>query len=168
MRLSRDFYKKNVIEVAENLLGKKLVREFESGERFEDLIAEVEAYGGEEDLASHARFGKTDRNKIMYDKPGLVYVYLIYGMHWMLNVVTGKEGGAQAVLIRGTKKISGPGKLGNKLELDRSFYGEDLVESSRIWLEEGEGVGDDEISRKLRVGVDYAGEWAMKKWRLVW
>lgn len=168
MRLSRDFYKKDVIKVAENLLGKRLVREFGGGERFEDLITEVEAYSGEEDMASHARFGKTDRNKVMYGKPGLVYVYLIYGMHWMFNVVTGEEGEAQAVLVRGTKKVSGPGRLGDKLELDRSFYGEDLLESSRVWLEEGKRVSDDEISRKLRVGVDYAGEWAMKKWRLVW
>lgn len=168
MRLSRDFYKNDVVEVAESLLGKKLVREFEDGERFEDLVVEVEAYGGEEDMASHARFGKTERSEVMYDKGGLVYVYLIYGVHWMFNVVTGERGSPQAVLVRGTREVSGPGRLGDQLELDESFYGEDLVESGRIWFEEGEKVSEDDISRRTRVGVEYAGEWVMKKWRLIW
>jgi DNA-3-methyladenine glycosylase len=98
-------------------------------------IIEVEAYRGEEDEASHARFGKTSRNRIMYARGGLVYVYLIYGMYWMLNMVTGPEGQPQAVLIRGLKGFDGPGRLTRALGIDRSFYGEDLAESDRLWLE---------------------------------
>lgn len=168
VRLGREFYQRRVEEVAEGLLGKRLVRVFEKGKRFEGLICEVEAYGGEEDQASHARFGETGRNKVMYGQAGMVYMYLIYGRYWMLNIVTGKIGQPGAVLIRGTKGIEGPGRLGKELALDGSFYGEDLVESKRIWVEVGVKVEGKEIKQIKRVGVEYAGEWAEKRWRFIW
>lgn len=164
MRLDREFYHRKIPEAATLMLGKFLVRKFADGKVFRDMITEVEAYGGEEDLASHASRGKTARNSVMYEEGGMVYVYLIYGMHWLLNIVTGPKESPQAVLIRSLETVKGPGRVGKKLGLDRSFYGEDLVTSERIWLEEGIS-GDFEASP--RVGVDYAGAWAAKPWRFV-
>ncbi len=166
MRLERDFYQKEALEVAPSLLGKFLVRKFDDGKIERRKITEVEAYGGEEDLASHARFGKTSRNKIMWEKGGLVYVYFVYGMYWMFNITTGKKGKPQAVLVRSVEGVEGPGRLGRWLALDRSFYGEDLVKSDRIWLEDGE-QNSFKIKKSERVGVSYAGPWAKKKWRFI-
>lgn len=166
MRLGKDFYRKDVLEVAPLLLGKFLVRRFEDGRLEKRKITEVEAYGGEEDLASHARFGKTLRNRIMWEEGGLVYVYFVYGMYWMFNITTGRKGEPQAVLLRSVDGIDGPGRLGRWLGLDRSFYGEDLVESNRIWLEGGKSHNF-KIKRLERVGVAYAGPWAKKKWRFI-
>jgi len=163
MRLKRDFFRQDVLKVAPDLLGKILVRKFEDGRELRLGITEVEAYRGVEDQACHARFGKTERNKIMWGKAGLVYVYLIYGMYWMLNLVTGEEDEPQAVLIRGLEGVSGPGRVGKLLELDKSFYGEDVVISERLWIEEGRLEG--EIVRSERVGVEYAGVWTRKRWR---
>ena len=167
MRLVRNFYQRDVLEVAPDLLGKFLVRKFEDGKAKRRKITEVEAYGGEEDLASHARFGKTIRNRIMWEKGGLVYVYFVYGMYWMLNITTGKSGVPQAVLIRSAEGIEGPGRLGRWLSLDKSFYGEDLTKSDRIWLEDGKIEESFKIKRMPRVGVSYAGKWAKKKWRFI-
>ncbi len=163
MRLKRDFFRQDVLKVAPDLLGKILVRKFEDGRELRLGITEVEAYRGVEDQACHARFGKTERNKIMWGKAGLVYVYLIYGMYWMLNLVTGEEDEPQAVLIRGLEGVGGPGRVGKLLELDKSFYGEDVVISERLWIEEGRLEG--EIVRSERVGVEYAGVWTRKRWR---
>ncbi len=166
MRLGRKFFERDVLEMAPDLLGKVLVRRFEDGREVRLMITEVEAYRGVEDQACHARFGKTERNKIMWGKAGLVYVYLIYGMYWMLNLVTGEEGKPQAVLVRGLEGVGGPGRVGRLLELNKSFYGEDVVTSDRLWVEENnikEAFLD--IIRSERVGVEYAGEWARKRWR---
>lgn len=166
MRLGKEFYRKDVLEVAPLLLGKFLVRRFEDGRLEKRKITEVEAYGGEEDLASHARFGKTLRNRIMWEEGGLVYVYFVYGMYWMFNITTGSKGEPQAVLLRSVDGIDGPGRLGRWLGLDRSFYGENLVKSNRIWLEDGKSHNF-KIKRLERVGVTYAGYWAKKKWRFI-
>ena len=165
MKLKRDFWDRDVLEVAPSLLGKVLVRKFEDGRELRLRITEVEAYRGVEDQACHARFGKTERNKVMWGKAGLVYVYLIYGMYWMLNFVTGKNNEPQAVLIRGLEGAEGPGRVGRLLGLDKSFYGEDVVTSGRLWVEEGRLEG--EIVRSERGGVEYAGVWARKKWRFL-
>jgi len=165
MKLKRDFWDRDVLEVAPSLLGKVLVRKFEDGRELRLRITEVEAYRGVEDQACHARFGKTERNKVMWGKAGLVYVYLIYGMYWMLNLVTGEEDEPQAVLIRGLEGAEGPGRVGRLLGLDKSFYREDVVTSGRLWVEEGRLEG--EIVRSERVGVEYAGVWARKKWRFL-
>jgi len=165
-RLGRNFFERDVLEVAPDLIGRVLVRQFEDGSEFRARIVEMEAYRGEEDLACHARFGKTERNKVMYGKAGVVYVYLIYGMYWMLNFVTGKADEPQAVLVRGVEGMIGPGRLGKQLELDGGFYGEDLVKSKRLWVE---NCNDEklEIEATNRIGIGYAGEWARKKWRFV-
>ncbi len=166
MRIGKDFYQKDVLEIAPLLLGKFLVRRFEDGRLEKRKITEVEAYGGQEDLASHARFGKTLRNKVMWERGGLVYVYFVYGMYWMFNITTGKRGKPQAVLVRSVEGVEGPGRLGKWLALDKSFYGEDLTKSNRIWLEDGE-LENFKIKKLERVGVAYSGSWAKKKWRFI-
>lgn len=165
-RLKRDFFSRDVLEVAPELLGKNLVRKVE-GQIEKYLITEVEAYRGEKDLACHASKGRTPRTEIMYHNGGLVYVYLIYGMYWMLNIVTSVNEIPQAVLIRGIKGFNGPGKLTKKLQIDKSFYGEDLISSDRIWIEENKNLADIKIKTTPRIGIDYSGEWKDKPWRFI-
>ena len=163
-RLSLDFYGRDVLEVAPELVGKSLVRSFDSSGKQEFIITEVEAYRGGEDLACHASKGKTARTDVMFRQGGLVYVYLIYGMHWMLNFVTGESENPQAVLIRGLAGCYGPGRLAKRLEITKEFYGEDLSASSKLWVED-RGISPTVIVAP-RIGVDYAGkEWASKPWR---
>lgn len=164
VRLPSSFFLRDVLEVAPALLGKLLVRQFEDGRTERYRITEVEAYRGTEDLACHASKGCTPRTEVMFQEGGTVYVYLIYGMYWMLNLVTGPEGDASAVLVRGIEGFSGPGRVGRELQLDKSFYGESLANSERIWIEDAEPVSG--IKSSKRIGVDYAGEeWARKLWR---
>ncbi len=171
MRLKRKFFQRDVLVVAPDLLGKILVRKFEDGREIKETISEVEAYRGEEDLAAHARFGRTKRNEVMYGEAGKVYMYLIYGMYWMFNVVTGNVEQPQAVLIRSSLETTGPGRLTRKLELDKSFYGEDLTGSKRLWIEKSEeklnSLNSYDVIATRRIGVDYAKEWAKKEWRFV-
>lgn len=162
-RLSVNFYKRDVLQVAPELLGKVLVRQFDDGSIRQYRITEVEAYRGTEDLACHASKGRTPRTEVMFQEGGKVYVYLIYGMYWLLNFVTDEENHASAVLIRGIEGFSGPGRLGRELQLDKSFYGESLITSSRLWVEDAELVTDFKTSK--RIGIGYAGEWADKMWR---
>jgi len=151
--------------VASALLGKTLVIT-RAGIQESYTITEAEAYHGEEDRASHARFGKTTRNGIMYGPGGFLYIYLIYGMYWMLNIVTGPEGSPQAILIRGLKNFPGPGILTRGLGIDKSFHGEDLVHSERIWIEDSNETPM--IIQRPRVGIDYAGEpWVSHAWRFL-
>ncbi len=167
-RLSKRFFTRDVLEVAPELLGKYLIRKFDDGSIKKFLITEVEAYRGEEDLACHARKGRTPRTEIMYHEGGKIYVYLIYGMYWMLNVVTSVNNIPQAVLIRGIEGFNGPGKLTKKLFIDKSFYGEDLFSSQRLWIESD--LNSDEIKFKTtpRIGIDYAGEiYKNKPWRFI-
>ncbi len=163
-RLPADFFRRDVLTVAPELLGKILVRRFsrENEERF--IITEVEAYSAPHDLACHASKGKTARTEVMFRNGGLVYVYLIYGIYWMLNIVTGIEEEASAVLIRGVHGISGPGRVGKMLNLDKSFYGENLYLSKRLWIENN--FSSPEYVSTPRVGINYAGEpWVSKPWR---
>lgn len=165
-RLPQHFYKREVTEVAPGLLGKTLHRKFEDGTVQKYTITEVEAYRGKDDKACHANKGKTARTEVMFREGGLVYVYLIYGMYWMLNIVTGEENDASAVLIRGVKKISGPGRIGKALQLDKSFYGENLNTSTRIWIEDAELTS--KTKAVPRVGIDYAEEpWISIPWRFI-
>ena len=166
MRLENSFFQRNVLEVAPELLGKILVRRFNSQLIQKYIITEVEAYSGDGDLACHASKGKTARTEVMFREGGFVYVYLIYGMYWMLNIVTGKKNDAAAVLIRGAEGISGPGRVGKMLQLDKSFYGENLFTSERIWIENAQPILKFESSP--RIGIDYAGEpWISKPWRFI-
>jgi DNA-3-methyladenine glycosylase len=163
-RLSLDFFLRDVLEVAPELIGKILVRSFDDGRIEKYRITETEAYRGMEDRACHASKGRTPRTEVMFREGGVVYVYFIYGQYWMLNLVTGKEGDASAVLIRGIEGFPGPGRVGRELRLDRSFYGESLIRSERIWIEDAEPVL--EIRAAKRIGVEYAGdEWKDKFWR---
>ena len=163
-RLSPDFFLRDVLEVAPALIGKLLVRQFDDGRIERYRITETEAYRGTEDMACHASKGRTLRTEVMFQEGGTVYVYLIYGMYWLLNLVTGNAGDASAVLIRGIEEVPGPGRVGRKLQLDKSFYGECLINSSRIWVEDAEPVS--EIRTSKRIGIRYAGdEWGNKLWR---
>ena len=165
-RLSNNFYKQDALTVAQRLLGKILVRRWEDGSESRHIITETEAYVGEEDLACHASKGRTKRTEVMYSEGGLVYVYLIYGMYWMLNVVTGTIDHPQAVLIRGIDKIKGSGKVGRELKMDKSYYGENLNDSNRIWIENAPDVQD--FISAPRIGIDYAGDfWKEKPWRFL-
>jgi len=165
-RLDRDFYSRDVLDVAPELLGKRLVRIGEDGGISSYLITETEAYRGMEDLACHASRGRTPRTKVMFGEGGYLYMYLIYGMYWMMNVVTGAEGVPQAVLFRGLREASGPGRLTRLIGLDGSFYGEDLVNSERIWIESNGPAPS--YTAGPRVGIDYAGlPWKDMPWRFL-
>ncbi len=159
MILDDKFFATDAQKVAKSLIGKYLVREI-GGKEYKFIITETEAYLGEFDLASHARFGKTDRNSVMYGPCAHFYIYLIYGMHYMLNVVCGKEGDPQAVLIRGVDGIEGPGKLTKSLSIDTSLNGLKHGVNSGLYFENTNYNGV--IEELSRVGIDYAGDWKDK------
>ena len=164
-RLNQEYFQShNALFLAKDILGKILVRDFGNGEVIRFPIVETEAYLGHDDLASHASKGRTPRTEIMFAEGGVIYAYLIYGMHWMLNIVTGPEEHPEAILIRGVEDCIGPGRVGKLIGLNRSFYGENLETSHRIWIEEGPSKG--KIIASSRIGIDYAGEmWKNKQWR---
>ena len=165
-RVPAHFFLEDALIIAPKMLGMKLVRKLNDGSTIRLNITEIEVYRGEDDLACHASKGKTDRTQIMFEEGGKVYVYLIYGMYWLLNFTAGEEGIPQAILIRGTEEVSGPGRIGRFLQLDKSFYGEDLGTSNRLWLEYGETIEEESMEHLPRVGVDYAGSyWAGILWR---
>ena len=165
MRLTKKFYSKTAIECAPLLLGKLICRNL-NGKISKHRITETEIYFGENDSACHASKGKTERTKIMYEAGGFAYIYLCYGMHNMLNIVTGKKDHPEAVLIRGIEDANGPGKLTKFLQIDRSLNTEDLTVSNILWLE------DDGYSPKYktstRIGINYATEEDRNKlWRFI-
>lgn len=165
--LRSDFFEgKNTAKIAQNLLGKFLVRR--TGRKtFAYMITEVEAYDGFKDKASHAHKGATERNKIMFGKAGCWYVYFTYGMHFMLNIVTGPLGYPAAILIRGIEGVNGPARLTKKLKIDKKINGLPAVKRSGLWLEDrGIKIKSKQIKKTPRIGVDYAGKvWANKKYR---
>lgn len=174
--LTKNFFKRPTLLVAEELLGKYLVRKigkkpFDSaqGKEIALQITEVEAYDGPEDRASHGSRGKTKRNAAMFGPAGRWYVYFVYGMYWMLNVVTREEGYPAAVLIRGTKEVNGPGRLAKFLKIDSSLCGLETGRQCGLWFEDrGEKVSPKAIVRMARVGVSYAGPaWAKKPYRFL-
>ena len=163
-KIDRDFYIRDVLEVAPDLPGKNLVLRLPDRSLGRFRITEVEAYKGNEDKACHASKGRTARTEIMFHEGGKLYIYLIYGMYWMLNIVTGVKDIPQAVLIRGVENYPGPGKLTKFLRIDKSFYGEDLITSDRIWIEDPGTIHL--IKNGPRIGIDYAGEyWKTRPWR---
>ena len=165
-KLSKEFFLRDVLEVAPKLIGKYLVRNYETNGTVRYLIKEVEAYRGEEDKACHANKGRTKRTEIMYHEGGKIYVYLVYGMYWMLNIVTGEKDNPQAVLIRGMENFKGPGILSGELKINNSFYGEDLNNSNRIWIENSHKKNN--FYTASRIGVDYSGDKLKKKtWRFI-
>lgn len=134
-------------------------------------LVEVEAYDGPADRASHAFRGVTRRNRWMFESGGVAYVYLVYGMHHCLNIVTGEAGHPAAILLRaaeppGERSASGPGRLTRAFEVDRALDGASFL-TGPLWLEAGEPVPDRAVRRTRRIGVDYAGTWAAKPYRFV-
>lgn len=154
------------MNLARSLLGKVLVRIGPDGRR-EAMITEVEAYHGETDLACHASKGRTPRTEVMYRAGGCWYVYLCYGIHEMLNLVTGPAGAPAAILIRGLAGVSGPGRLTKRWGIDRRLNGAWAVPASGLHVEDhGIVIPRPRVRRGPRIGVDYAGPvWAAKPWR---
>ena len=166
MKLLYDFFKRDCLEVAPGLIGKILIRRFEDGTEQSARITETEAYRGEEDTACHARFGKTGRTVQMYRDGGVIYVYLCYGIHWMLNIVTGEKENPQAVLIRACEGMSGPGKLTKRLGITGEFNGGDIVSGINLRIED-DGLKVGAAARK-RIGIDYARETDRNRlWRFI-
>lgn len=170
-RIRRDFYNRYTPKIARELLGCFLIRVYR-GKIIKIMITETEAYRGFYDLASHASKGKTDRNSIMFGKPGRAYIYLVYGMHWMLNIITEEKNFPAAVLIRGGEVkiknkllcLDGPGKLTKFLHIDKMLNGIDLTVGKRMWLEHKKlNRRKYRIIKSSRVGVDYAKH--CKKWK---
>lgn len=165
--LPRRFYERPATEVAPELLGKLLVRQTELGLRI-GRIVEVEAYLGREDLAAHSSKGITPRTQVMFGEAGHAYVYLIYGMHHCMNVVTGPQGSGSAILLRALEPVqglatsaSGPGRLTRAMEIDKQHYGIDLCnDHSPLYLAEDKHPRPEHILTSPRIGVHYAGEWA--------
>jgi DNA-3-methyladenine glycosylase len=171
-RLPRAFYSGPVLDVARELLGRTLCRRRSAASTLRGRIVEVEAYDGPHDLACHASRGRTKRTSPMFERGGIAYVYLVYGMHHCFNVVTGEAGYPAAVLIRATEppdeslRTSGPGRLTKAFDIDRGLDGATLV-GRELWIEAGDPVSEDSVKRTPRIGVDYAGEWARRPYRLL-
>ena len=181
-KLPRSFYSRSTLQVAQDLIGKVLVRDFD-GRRLSGMIVETEAYVGPQDLACHASKGHTPRTSIMFGSAGYAYVYMIYGFYFCLNVVTERDGYPAAALIRGVEPLenldfmrqlrnnperdtsiaSGPGKLCMAMSIDRRLNGEDLL-GQTLWIEDRK-LDSGPILTSPRVGVDYAGEYKDKPWR---
>lgn len=171
-RLRLPFYRRQALEVARDLLGCALCRRLDGGEVLRGTIVEVEAYDGPRDRASHAHRGPTRRNAPMFEAGGIAYVYRIYGMHDCFNVVTGPAGYPAAVLVRATESpaagvsASGPGRLCRAFGIDRAFDGRSLC-GRELWLERGEALPEARVRRTARIGVQYAGAWAARRYRFV-
>ena len=184
----RSFFNRPATEVARELLGAHLTRVVD-GHRMSGLITEAEAYQGEEDLGCHAHAGKTRRNAVMFGPPGFAYVYFTYGMHWMLNVVTGAENSPAAVLMRAIHPLAGmdrlaanrprlagkpgwldgPAKLTQALAIDGSLNGADLCDpTGGLFLEAGGAIAPQNILTTARIGLYSVPEpWKSVPWRFL-
>ena len=169
-KLPRLFFDRDTTLVARELLGKWLVHRTTGIERIGKIV-EVEAYLGEHDLAAHSSKGLTERTKTMFGPPGHAYVYLIYGVHHCMNVVTEREGHGAAVLLRALEpvknisgKTNGPGLLCHALGIDRRLNGHDLL-SDDFHITEPETAENFSIINRPRIGVDYAKHWAKRRLR---
>jgi DNA-3-methyladenine glycosylase len=184
-KLPREFYTRpDVLEVARDLLGTKLVVANRKGSRVAGIIVETEAYRGPEDRASHAYSGRrTNRTETMYGIGGTAYVYFVYGMYYQFNVVTNVAETPHAVLVRAVEPAegvqtmrrrrpgrleyqltSGPGRLCIAMGIDRGFDKADLL-GERVWIEPGISILPRDIARGPRIGIDYAENWVTKPWR---
>lgn len=163
--LEPSFFDRRADSVARELLGCWLIVQRANQHQEKHRIFEAEAYLGPQDLACHGRMGPTRRNRTMFGPAGYWYVYLCYGMHWMLNVVTGREGLPAAVLLRGVGETEGPGRLTKILGVTKQYDGKRLEPISGLWIERGDGVPRRQIQRTPRIGVSYAKHWADKPLR---
>ena len=155
MRLNYEFFHRECLEVAKDLTGKILVRKTDSGE-LRMRISETEAYCGESDTACHAHKGRTPRTEVLYADAGTIYVYLCYGIHWLLNIVTGEKEDPQAVLIRACVDANGPGKLTKALGITGALNRKSILETEDIWIEDDGNRY--EILTDKRVGIGYAAQ----------
>jgi DNA-3-methyladenine glycosylase len=171
-KLPREFYRRVTLRVARELIGMHLVRRI-GRERRVGRIVETEAYQGPADLAAHSSRGRTARTEVMFGPAGRAYVYFIYGVWNCLNVVTAVEGVPHAVLLRALEPVSGikdktwgPGLLCRALAIGRELNGADLA-GEQLWIEapSPSAMRSVRIARATRIGVDYAGDWALKPWR---
>lgn len=166
--LTRQFFERPAERVARELLGMYLVRR--SGKKEDAFkIIETEAYVGPHDLAAHSSRGRTKRTEVMFGPAGRFYVYFVYGVHWMLNIVTEREGYPAAVLIRGVEGAIGPGRLTKRLDITGLLNGARSARESGLWIEDrGDRSAPRSIKKTPRIGVAYAGEiWANKKLRFL-
>lgn len=165
MILDKSYFLSPATLLAPDLIGKILCRKTENG-IIRARITETECYFGEEDSACHAHKGKTERTKTMYEEGGITYVYLCYGMHSLLNIVTGPKDHPEAVLIRGVEGAEGPGRTTKRMQITTAHNSLSLTPESGIWLED-DGVKPKYIARK-RVGIDYASETDRNRlWRYI-
>lgn len=164
--LPKYFLKRKAPIVAKEILGCTLVRD-DGKEIRRFIIRETEAYDGLKDKASHASGGKTKRNEIMFREAGHIYIYFVYGMHYMLNIITGEKDYPSAILIRGLEGINGPARITKRLGIDKKLNGKILGKGSGLWIEKIEKkIKDKDIKQAPRIGVHYAGPiWSKKKWR---
>jgi len=183
--LPQKFYNREVTLVARDLLGKRLVRSI-GDQRVSGVIVETEAYRGEEDLACHARHGRTRRTEVMYGRAGKAYVYFTYGMHWLFNAVCGEVGFPAAVLVRSILPVegqeiirqnrpgrseplwtNGPGKLTQALQVTGTLNGVDLTNpDGNLWIENGEPLPEDKVYTTARIGLGSTPEpWKSIPWR---
>ena len=154
-RLNYDFYHRPCLQVARELVGKWLVRRLPSGENLRLRISETEAYCGEADTACHAHKGRTKRTEVLYGDAGTIYIYLCYGMHWLLNVVTGDAEDPQAVLIRACVDAPGPGRLTKALGINGALNRGSIC-GDELWIED-DGQACTVVTDK-RVGIGYASQ----------
>jgi|ERR1700674_238657 DNA-3-methyladenine glycosylase len=166
-KLPRSFYDRDTVQVAKALLGKYLIHLSGGAERI-GRIVEVEAYLGPHDRAAHSSKGLTERTKVMFGPPGHAYVYMIYGIHHCVNVVTEQEGHASAVLLRALEPIKnvaartqGPGLLCKAMHIDKQYNGHDLL-SEDFYIAAASTAESLKIVKSPRIGVDYAGHWARR------
>lgn len=173
--IQRKFFEKNTLDVAKQLLGCFLVRKIGT-KTIKAKITEVEAYIGEDDLACHASRGRTKRTEIMYGQAGHAYVYLIYGMYELLNIVTERKDFPAAILIRAVavdgvpkNKTNGPGKLCRFLHIDRRLNGWDVTKGEKLWIDcpSPRLRNSKKITATKRIGVEYAGNCKNYPWRFL-
>jgi DNA-3-methyladenine glycosylase len=183
--LKKNFFERDTLRVARELLGTKLVRRYH-GRRMSGMVVETEAYLGADDSASHAFRGKTPRNQIMFGPAGIAYVYFTYGMHHLLNVVTETPGNPRAVLFRailplqgqsqmealrgkqGRELANGPAKLCQAMAIDLSLNAWDLTRGKTLWLETHNTIPENYIAIGPRIGIDYAAAQDRKAPRRFW
>ena len=165
-RPDADFYHRDCLIVAPELIGKILVHRLPDGTELRERITQTEAYRGEEDKACHASKGRTKRSEMLYHESGTIYVYLCYGIHWMMNIITGEPEQPQGVLIRAGEIHPSPARLTKYLQIDKTYNGQSILQNPDLWIED-DGIVCNWHTEK-RVGIDYAGdEWKNKYWRWV-
>ena len=164
-KLQEDFFTRDCLTVAQELVGKVICRKTDDG-ILRLRISETEAYCGEADTACHVHKGRTSRTEVFYMNGGTVYVYLCYGIHWLLNIVTSVEEKPEAVLIRACVDANGPAKLTKKLRIDKSFNAKNITRCDTLWIEDDGFTCN--VSTAKRVGIDFAAQEDIdREWRFV-